>query len=71
MPVKMVDSDIDVLTAARKRIENVFKNGCKVYLSFSSGKDSLCLSSITYDLIVEGKIDRKLLTVIFVDEEGL
>ena len=34
MPVKMVDSDIDVLTAARKRIENVFKNGCKVYLSF-------------------------------------
>lgn len=71
MPVKMVDSDIDVLTAARKRIENVFKNGCKVYLSFSSGKDSLCLSSITYDLIVEGKIDRKLLTVIFIDEEGL
>lgn len=29
MPVKMVDSDIDVLTAARKRIENVFKTAVK------------------------------------------
>lgn len=71
MPVKKLESTINVLEASRLRIRNAFANGCKVYLSFSSGKDSLCLSSITYDLIREGAIDPKQLTVIFIDEEGL
>ena len=51
MPVKKLQSTLNVLEAAKIRIKNVFANGCKVYLSFSSGKDSLCMSSITYDLI--------------------
>ncbi len=71
MPVRKMESTLNVLEAARQRIKNVFANGCKVYLSFSSGKDSLCMSSITYDLIREGAIDPKQLTVIFIDEEGL
>lgn len=71
MPVTKKQSTIDVLTAAKQRIKNLFSNGCKVYLSFSCGKDSLCMSSITYDLIRSGEIDGKLLTVIFIDEEGI
>lgn len=71
MPVKKLKSTLNVLEAAKLRIKNVFANGCKIYLSFSSGKDSLCMSSITYDLIRGGEINPKKLTVIFVDEEGL
>ena len=71
MPVRTLQSTLNVLEAARQRIKNVFANGCKVYLSFSSGKDSLCMSSLTYDLIRSGEINPKQLTVIFVDEEGL
>ena len=71
MPVKKIESTLNVLEAAKVRIRNVFSNGCKVYLSFSSGKDSLCMSSLTFDLIRSGEIDPKQLTVIFVDEEGL
>lgn len=71
MPVKKLESTMSVLDAAKLRIRNVFRNGCKVYLSFSAGKDSLVLSSLTYDLAVAGEIDPKRLTVIFIDEEGL
>lgn len=65
------ESNIDVLTAARQRIINVFSNGCKVYMSFSGGKDSICLGHLVYTLIKEGKIDPSLLTVQFVDEESM
>lgn len=41
--------------AAITRVRNVFKNDCKIYLSFSSGKDSLCMASIVYDLIRAGE----------------
>lgn len=71
MPVRKLQSTLNVLDAAKQRIKNVFANGCKVYLSFSSGKDSLCMSSLTYDLIRSGEINPKQLTVVFVDEEGL
>jgi predicted phosphoadenosine phosphosulfate sulfurtransferase len=71
MPVKKLESTMNVLDAAKLRIRNVFSNGCKVYLSFSSGKDSLVLSSLTYDMILAGEIDPKQLTVVFIDEEGL
>ncbi len=71
VPIKRVESSIDVLEAAKTRIRNAFGNGCKIYLSFSCGKDSLCMASLTYDLIVSGQIDGRQLTVIFIDEEGL
>lgn len=62
---------MNVLDAAITRVRNVFKNDCKIYLSFSSGKDSLCMASIVYDLIRAGEIDGTKLTVTFIDEEGL
>ena len=71
MPIKSVDSNLTVLEAAKQRIRNVFSNGCKVYLSYSCGKDSACMANLTYDLILAGEIDPKQLTVIFIDEEGL
>ena len=71
MPLRRMEGTMDVLTAARLRIKNAFANGCKIYLSFSSGKDSLCMSSITYDLILLGEINPKQLIVVFIDEEGL
>ncbi len=71
MPLKKFESNINVLEAAKTRIKNLFSTGVKVYLSFSSGKDSLCMASITYDLILAGEINPKQLTITFVDEEGL
>lgn len=71
MPVRKMQSTMNVLDAAKTRIKNLFDTGCKVYLSFSSGKDSLCLASITYDLILDGAINPAQLTIIFIDEEGL
>ena len=40
-------------------------------MSFSCGKDSLCMASITYDLILAGEANPKQLIVTFIDEEGL
>ena len=60
-----------VLEAARKRITNAFSNGKKVYVSFSGGKDSLCLLDLTLSLAMEGKIDPKLIVVEFIDEEAI
>lgn len=71
MAVKRVQSDITVVEAARRRIRNVFGNGLKVYMSFSGGKDSLCVAQIVYSLIQAGEIDPSLLTVIFIDEEAI
>jgi len=71
MAVKRIRSTLDVVTAARMRIKNVFSNGLPVYLSFSGGKDSLVLADMTLKLIASGEIDPKLLTVLFVDEEAI
>jgi predicted phosphoadenosine phosphosulfate sulfurtransferase len=60
-----------VLEAAQKRIINAFSNGKKVYVSFSGGKDSLCLLSVIFNLAREGKIDPTLMIVEFIDEEAM
>lgn len=71
MAVKKMYGMQNVLDAAKTRIRNMFACGAKVYMSFSSGKDSLCMSSLTYDMIRAGEISAKQLVVIFIDEEGL
>lgn len=71
MVVRTFETDMSVLDAAKMRIRNIFASGQKIYLAFSSGKDSLCLSSLVYDLIMNGEINREQLTVFFIDEEGL
>ena len=50
MAVKRISSDIDVVTAARQRIKNVFSNGVPVYLSFSGGKDSMLMAKLMQEL---------------------
>lgn len=62
---------MNVLEAAKQRLRNVFKNNTKVYMSFSAGKDSLCMAHLVYSLILSGEADPKLLTVIFIDEEAI
>lgn len=71
MAIKRREASIDVLDAARIRIRNVFANGLPVYMSFSGGKDSLCLADVTLKLIQSGEIDARRLTVQFIDEEAI
>ena len=71
MAVKRIEGTMDVVTAARQRILNIFGNGVPVYMSFSAGKDSLCMSHLIYELILAGKIDARQLVVIFIDEEAI
>lgn len=71
MAIKRCHASIDVVEAAKIRIRNVFKNGLPVYMSFSGGKDSLCLSQIVMNLIQAGEINPAQLTVQFIDEEAI
>lgn len=71
MAIKRCKSNTDVVTAARQRIINIFSNGVPVYLSFSGGKDSLCLGHLVLSLIQEGKINASQLIVQFIDEEAI
>ena len=71
MAIKSIQGKRSVLDAARQRIINVFANDCKVYLAFSAGKDSLCLSHLVYDLAMKGEIKTDKLTVFFIDEETI
>jgi predicted phosphoadenosine phosphosulfate sulfurtransferase len=65
------ESSIDVVEAAKQRIINIFQNNVPVYLSFSGGKDSICLAHLFYSLALEGKINPKQCTVVFIDEEAI
>lgn len=71
MAVKRIEGTMDVVTAARQRILNIFANGVPVYMSFSAGKDSLCMAHLVYSLIQSGHIDARQLVVIFIDEEAI
>lgn len=71
MAVKRCKSSIDVVEAAKIRIRNVFRNGLPVYLSFSGGKDSLCMSQLVMDLIQAGEVNPTQLIVQFIDEEAI
>ena len=70
MAIKSIQGKRSVLDAARQRLINIFANDCKVYLAFSAGKDSLCLSHLVYDLALRGQIKTDKLTVFFIDEEA-
>jgi predicted phosphoadenosine phosphosulfate sulfurtransferase len=60
-----------VLEAAKQRIINAFSNGKKIYISFSGGKDSLCVLDLTLRLAFQGKIDASKMVVEFIDEEAI
>ncbi len=71
MAVRRCKASIDVVEAAKIRIRNVFRNGLPVYMSFSGGKDSLCLAQLVINLVQLGEIDPSQLTVQFIDEEAI
>lgn len=71
MAIKRLAASIDVVKAAKIRIRNVFRNGLPVYMSFSGGKDSLCLAQLVMNLIQAGEINPAQLTVQFIDEEAI
>ncbi len=71
MAIRKYAASIDVVEAAKIRIQNIFNNNVPVFMSFSGGKDSLCLANLTVELIQQGKINPKLLTVQFIDEEAI
>ena len=71
MAVKRRESNIDVVKAAEIRITNVFNNGLPVFMSFSGGKDSLCMAQLVYNLVQRGKINPSQLVVQFIDEEAI
>lgn len=71
MAVKRCEASIDVVQAAKIRIRNVFKNGLPVYMSFSGGKDSLCMGQLVMELIQAGEINPAQLIVQFIDEEAI
>ena len=71
MAVKRCISSIDVVKAAQIRIKNIFRNNLPVYMSFSGGKDSLCLAQLVMNLIQAGEINPAQLTVQFLDEEAI
>ncbi len=61
--------DKNVYEAANDRIEYVFKNFKKVYVSFSGGKDSSALLNLLLDYMRKTGETRKL-GVLFIDLEG-
>lgn len=71
MAIKRIKTMLNVVEAAKIRIKNAFETGANINMNFSSGKDSLCMSNLVYELIKEGEVNRKQLKVIFIDEEGL
>lgn len=71
MAIKRCKASIDVVEAAKIRIRNVFQNGLPVYMSFSGGKDSLCIADLVMKMIQAGEINAAQLTVQFIDEEAI
>ncbi len=71
MAIKRCKASIDVIEAAKIRIRNVFRNGLPVYMSFSGGKDSLCMAQLIMNMIQAGEINSEQLVVQFIDEEAI
>jgi len=60
-----------VLTAAKDRIEKIYKANEVVYVSYSGGKDSICLANVIIEAGEERGLDLKKTIWIFVDEEAI
>lgn len=60
---------IDVYRAACDRIDYIFKNFEKIYLSFSGGKDSGVMLNLVVDYMRKNKIKQKI-GILFIDMEG-
>ena len=63
--------DIDVVTAAQRRIRSLFAPGLPVYMGFSGGKDSLAMAHVVLGCALRGEINLGQLRVEFIDEEAI
>lgn len=68
---KKIVVDIDVVTAAKKRIKNIFSVAPRISFNTSGGKDSTVLSDLLFKMCVAGVIDKSKLCVEFIDEEAI
>ena len=62
---------VNVVEAAERRILEAFNNNRYVAMSFSGGKDSICMADITIKTMRKYNIDFDRLHVQFYDEEGI
>lgn len=61
--------DINVYDAANERIDFIFKNFKRIYISFSGGKDSAVMLNLVLDYMRKNEIKNKI-GVLFIDLEG-
>jgi predicted phosphoadenosine phosphosulfate sulfurtransferase len=66
---KKKEIDLDVYSAAIKRVEYAYELFDSIVVSFSAGKDSTAVLHIAYE--VAKKLDRLPLQVVFFDEEAI
>lgn len=71
MPIIKRKSNVGVVTAAHKRIQNAFKCGLPALFAFSGGKDSICLANVLLEEMNQGNVDPSKVTVVFIDEEAI
>ncbi len=63
--------DVDVVTAAERRVLESFNKHKYISMSFSGGKDSICMGDIVIKTMQKYNIDFSRLIVVFYDEEGI
>lgn len=62
---------VSVVEAAQRRVLEVFNKNKYIAMSFSGGKDSICMADITVKTMQKYNIDFSRLIVIFFDEEAI
>lgn len=67
----MYDETRNVVQASKERIEHIWNNNDRVYVSYSGGKDSICLANVILETGMAGRIDLKKTHWLFVDEEAI
>ncbi len=65
------DETKTVLEASKNRIEHIWNNNDRVFVSYSGGKDSITLANVILETGAEGRIDLKKTHWLFVDEEAI
>lgn len=67
--IRKYNEDVNVYEAARQRIEFIFKNFNRIYVSFSGGKDSGIMINLVEQYIRENNIKKKV-GVMILDNEA-
>lgn len=62
---------VNVVAAAERRIVDIFEKNKKVQMSFSGGKDSICLADMMIKTMQKFNISFSRLVVVFIDEEAI